>query len=116
VIGVALLGGLGAWLRGELTTLGRRRGWRAGRATFVVNVVGAAAFGLAVGAWGMTAVPQSLATGFLAGFTTFSTWMVESVEGDIRTGDLRIRVGHVAAMVLVGIGAAAAGRWLGAAP
>lgn len=116
MIGIALLGGLGAWLRGELTTIGRRRGWRAGRATFVVNVLGAAAFGLAVGAWGMEEVPHSLATGFLAGFTTFSTWMVESVEADSRTGELRIRIGHVAAMALVGIAAAAAGQWLGGVP
>lgn len=112
MIGVALAGGVGAWLRGELEVYGRRREWRRGRATLVVNVLGSFALGLAVGAWGLGGVPESLSVGFLGGFTTFSTWMAEAIDRQ-RGGNVRLLGGLVATMAVLGIAGAALGQWLG---
>ena len=113
MIGVAIAGGLGALLRGELAALADRRGWRVGRATLLINVLGAAAFGLAVGAWGVDEVPGSLGNGFLAGFTTVSAWMVDAIDLPDEESRRGLRVGIILAMLVMGLGAAAGGVWLG---
>lgn len=110
MIGVAIGGGLGALLRGELEALGRRRDWSLGRATLLINVIGAFALGLMVGAWGLDGVPEGIGVGFLGGFTTYSTWMAESVDlPEANRGGARLRLGVILAMVILGIGAAAGG-------
>jgi CrcB protein len=77
---VILAGGLGAGARflTGVTIQTRLRSdlpW----ATAVVNLVGAFCLGVLVGThasgWGI-----DVAAGFLAGFTTFSTWMIETVH------------------------------------
>lgn len=74
-------GALGALCRYELGGwLHRRTGSTAPVGTAAVNLIGAAALAL------LTASPlgagwqRVLGTGFLGGFTTFSTWMVETTN------------------------------------
>ena len=89
-VSVFLAGGLGALARFELGgVVLRRTGSGRPWGTVVVNLVGSLALGVVVGLGRRQAIsPQTLevvATGFLGGFTTFSTWMMETldlVDGD----------------------------------
>ena len=74
--------------------------------TLVVNLSGTVPLGLLVGA----AVPYRtlllLGTGFLGGYTTFSTWMVESERlGEI--GDVVLLLANLFLSLLLGFGLAA---------
>ena len=74
---LAVVGGLGAVTRHLMTTALQRawnRSWPSG--TVIVNLVGSLIAGLVVGRLGSG---SATALGFLAGFTTYSAWMVESV-------------------------------------
>lgn len=78
VLAVAM-GGLGALVRAEVTArLGVRRG------TAVVNLVGAFLLGLVVGLAGGADVDTGtvlvLGTGAIGGLTTFSTWMLDTID------------------------------------
>jgi CrcB protein len=83
ILAVALAGGLGALLRFWATVVIGRRA-RSGVATTFVNVIGAFALGVLVGLGRAEAVSSDLVTvgavGLLGGMTTFSTWMVETVD------------------------------------
>lgn len=84
VLGLLVAGALGAVVRHEVTErLGRRRStWPWG--TVVVNVVGAAALGVLAAGTLAGWVPDEwltvVGTGFCGAFTTFSTWIVDSLE------------------------------------
>ena len=111
VLVLALAGGLGALARAEVAWLAARRGHpRSG--THAVNVLGALLLGLLVGARSASLVAADtvtvLGTGFLGGFTTFSTWMVQATAD----GDLRTAVRATVPVALVGVAAAALGAWL----
>lgn len=113
VIAAALVGGAGAIARFLLdgaVSQRLRRDFPYG--TLAVNVSGSFALGLLSGA---AVAPDALAvagTGFLGGYTTFSTWMLEShrLEEDGRRwhGGLNIGVS-----LFLGVTAAWAGRALG---
>jgi fluoride exporter len=80
--------------------------------TFLVNLSGAVPLGLSVGA----AVPHGtllvLGTGFLGGYTTFSTWMVESERlGEV--GDVVLLLANLFLSLLLGFGLAALAWHLG---
>jgi fluoride exporter len=47
--------------------------------TLVVNIAGSFGLGLALGFGALESLPVLAAIGFLGGFTTFSTWMIESL-------------------------------------
>jgi CrcB protein len=83
--------------------------------TAVVNAIGAFVIGVAVGVDASPTVTRSVA-GAVAGFTTFSTWMVEAaalwVEG--RGGHVRAVV-DVAVPLVAGVGLTVAGLALGRA-
>lgn len=110
ILAIALAGGVGAclrWLVSAWLDQSRRRGTGTG----VVNLVGAFALGLLVALsdvgridsfWGLV-----LGTGFLGALTTFSTWMIETLE-ESRQGAtsvwLRILPLTVAGIALAWIG------------
>ena len=48
--------------------------------TLTVNITGAFAGGLIMGTGSLESVTALAAMGFLGGFTTFSTWMVETIR------------------------------------
>lgn len=118
---VLLVGGLGGLARYELGGAVQRRvdstrPW----GTAVVNLCGAGALGLLAGLHGAGVVGAAqlevLGTGFLGGFTTFSTWMVESVRLSDEGGPAGLRAGlaNLVGMALAGLAAAAVGVWAGA--
>jgi fluoride exporter len=114
VVGVGVLGGLGAIARFLLD--GQVSGW-AGRdfpfGTLAVNLLGAFMLGVFVGAaLGKDAYTEA-GTGLIGGFTTFSTWTLEShrlgEEGRLHAG-----AANFAVSVLLGVLLAWAGRHFGA--
>jgi fluoride exporter len=104
---VAVFGALGAAARFRVDAAVSAR-WPSDfpLGTLVVNLSGAVPLGLLVGA----AVPHRmllvLGTGFLGGYTTFSTWMVESERlGEI--GDVVLLLANLFLSLLLGFGLAA---------
>jgi fluoride exporter len=114
-IGIGLLGGVGAV--GRFLLDGSVSG-RAGRdfpyGTLAVNILGAFALGLLVGGVLDTNALRLAGTGLVGGFTTFSTWTLESHRlGE--DGEMRLGVVNFAVSLVLGVGVAWAGRHLGAA-
>lgn len=109
--GVALLGALGSLARFRVgAAVSARYAGDFPHGTLAVNLTGAFALGLLVGA----GVPHRplfvLGTGFLGGYTTFSTWMVES-ERLGEAGELPSVAANLGASMLLGLAGAALG-WL----
>lgn len=112
-LGIALGGGLGAAARYVLdaVVLARTSGplpW----GTVVVNVVGSLLVGLLLGAYETGRIGDTssvvVATGFLGGFTTFSTASVD-VAQLVLTGRWVAASTTAGGMLIVCVGAAAAG-------
>jgi CrcB protein len=82
--------------------------------TLAVNLSGAFALGLLTGLAVSTRVAFVLGTGFMGGYTTFSTWMVET-ERLGEAGELASAFVNLAASMLAGLGCVAAGFYLGRA-
>lgn len=84
--------------------------------TFAINVVGSFVLGLVTGLathHGLSATAATIiGSGFCAGFTTFSTWMWETVALAETDAALEASVNAVASLV-VGLAAAGLGLWLG---
>jgi fluoride exporter len=103
-------GGLGSMARYGLSAFGMRLvGQGFPWPTLVINILGSALMGALMG-WLATqgSAPQSLrlfiATGVLGGFTTFSTFSLETVLLYER-GQGGLAIAYVAASVAVGVGA-----------
>ncbi|UCG40321.1 MAG: CrcB family protein [Acidimicrobiia bacterium] len=116
---VALGGALGASLRYGASRLVLSVGGEGWVATALVNVVGAGALGFLAGWWAShegldNPMRIGLTTGLLGGFTTFSTWVVESA-GLWDEGRTMLAALNLVAPVLLGIIAVAAGLALGRA-
>jgi CrcB protein len=115
-LGVTIAGGLGSLARYALATAFAPRTARWPWATLTVNVLGALAIGVVVAL--AAARPDSdrvrtiIATGFLGGFTTFSTLALESVQL-IERRAWATAAAYVTITVVVGLAACAAGLWLG---
>jgi fluoride exporter len=114
-VGVAVLGALGALARFRVDSAVSARfpsDFPVG--TLVVNLTGAFALGVLLGA----AIPHRaalvLGTGFMGGYTTFSTWMVES-ERLGENGDVAGLLRNLWLSMLLGFGLAAAGWYVGQA-
>ncbi|MBY5161797.1 fluoride efflux transporter FluC [Salsipaludibacter albus] len=108
--------GLGATARAALDGLMvRRSGATLPWSTTTVNVVGAFLLGLLVGLHGTGRLgDDALAiagAGFCGGFTTFSTWMVETIELDTGVGH-GPAIANLVGMVLAGLVGTAAGSAL----
>lgn len=111
---VALAGGAGALARFELGTwVGARTGGTFPTGTLAVNVLGSF---LAGAAWALDlegTTARVMSVGFLGGFTTFSTWMVESgrlleEEESPRRGILNIGLMVLGGLIGAALGAAVA--------
>lgn len=80
--------------------------------TFVINVIAGFLAGIVAGLYTRSVVPQAacllLATGFLGGFSTFSTMMNETVTL-LRGGRIAAFVGYFVASVIVPVIAVACG-------
>lgn len=111
-IGVGALGGLGAIARFLIdAAVSERAGGRFPAGTFVVNVSGALALGILVGA-GLRGDALLLAgTAVLGSYTTFSTWLFETQRLGEDGERLALAV-NVLASLVVGLLAAALGRAL----
>ena len=113
MIGVALAGGLGAACRYTLDMVVSHL-WRGpmGLGTGVVNVTGAFALGLLVGLTAtMPLTPETMLIvggGFLGAYTTFSTWMYESLRLAER-GAWHLAMLNIIGSVVAGVIAAAFG-------
>lgn len=79
-----------------------------------VNLTGTLALGLLVGAAVPSRAALVLGTGFMGGYTTFSTWMVES-ERLGEAGEIALLMANLVVSMLLGVGAAALGYHLGRA-
>jgi fluoride exporter len=113
LVGLGLAGGIGAVCR---FLLDRAIASRAGRSfpfgTLLVNLVGAFALGMLVGAAVSQETYRLAGTGLVGAFTTFSTWALEShrlgEDGQLRLGFLNFLMS-----LLLGLAVAWAGRELG---
>lgn len=124
-LAIALAGGLGAVCRfmvdGAISW--RRAGWPSGgalpRSTILINVSGSLLLGFLAGIATAHAVPHGLqlvaGTGFLGGYTTFSTASVETVRL-LQEREYGAALVNGLGVALVAILAAGAGLWLGVGP
>lgn len=113
-LGAGALGAVGAVARFVVDgAIGARVGGDMPWGTLAVNIAGALAVGVLVGA-GVQGDARFLAVGGLIGsFTTFSTWMFET-QRLAEEGETRTAVINIALSVALGIGAVALGWWIGA--
>lgn len=110
---VPAAGGLGSVARFTIdeAVRGRAGGERFPHGIFVVNITAALLAGLVAGAAVGHAAGLLLAGGFLGGYSTFSTWIVDSV-GAAEQGRPQIGVANVLASLTLGLLAAGAGFYL----
>lgn len=111
--GMVVCGGLGALARYRVdSAVSGRFAADFPLGIFVVNLTGAFVLGVLVGA----AVPHGalfiFGTGFMGGYTTFSTWMVET-ERLGEDGEVTLLLANLALSMLLGYGVAALGWYLG---
>jgi CrcB protein len=111
---VALVGGLGASARFLLDrAIGRRAGRDFPFGTFAINASGSLVLGLLTGlaVSGTWLIIAGTAT--IGSYTTFSTWMFET-QRLAEDGELRGAALNIVLSIVVGVGAAALGRAIGA--
>jgi len=115
---VALAGGLGSVSRFLLDGLIKQRSSRYPVGTTVINVSGSLLLGLVTGLTAGRLLPESLhlvlGTGFLGGYTTFSTASFETVRLVQERRWVEAAVNGVG-MAVASVAAAALGVWLGLA-
>jgi fluoride exporter len=115
LVGLGLAGGVGAIARFLVDgAVAERVGRAFPFGTLVVNLSGAFALGVTVGAAVHDDAYRVAATGFLGAYTTFSTWMYESHRlGE--DGELGLAGANFIVSLFLGVIVAWAGRKLGAA-
>ena len=114
-IGVAVLGALGAVSRFRMdSAVSARLPSDFPLGTLVVNLTGSFALGVLVGTSATHRLMFLLGTGFAGGYTTFSTWMVESARlGE--SGNVVSLLRNLWLSMLTGLAVAAAGFYVGQA-
>lgn len=112
-LGVLVGGGVGATLRFLADgAVAGRVGKTFPLGTLVVNLSGAVILGLLSGLALPHGISLIVATGTVGSYTTFSTWMLESQRlGEERQN--RYAAVNVVASLIIGLAAAALGRWVG---
>ncbi len=112
-LAVGVLGGLGALARFLLDALvSANTGARFPLGTLLVNLSGALVLGLLVGIALSGDAYLLTGTAVIGSYTTFSTWMLES-HRLAEDGRRWLLGANVALSLLLGVGAAAAGRLIG---
>lgn len=106
-VSVAIGGALGSWARWGCAAAFPVAAGTFPVTTFAINVAGAALLGVVLVALLDGPVPRThlhalLGTGVLGAFTTFSTWMVESVEL-VRTGHALVAAAYVLSSLVCGV-------------
>jgi CrcB protein len=115
LVGIALLGGLGAALRGVIDGLiGDRTETRLPLGILAVNLSGAFALGVLTGAGASADLTRLLGTGLLGGYTTFSAWMLGS-DRLARRGRSLHAAAYLAGSLLLGLALIWLGRRIGGA-
>lgn len=115
---VALAGGLGAVVRFLLDTAIARRSPKVGipLGTAIINITGSFALGWITGYWavhgGDGGLRWMVGTGFLGGYTTFSTASVEAARLARAGEGWRLAI-HAIGMLVLSVIGAFAGMWLG---
>ena len=113
LIGIGLLGGVGAIGRFLLDgAVAARVGDRFPWGTLAVNLSGALALGVLVGAGVGGDALRLAGTGLLGAYTTFSTWMFES-QRLAEDGELGRGLANLLVSLVLGIALAWAGREIG---
>jgi fluoride exporter len=114
VIGIGLLGGVGAIARFVLDgAVSARLGTTFPYGTLAVNVSGAFVLGALAGAVVGAQVNRLVGAGLVGAFTTFSTWALESQRlGE--DGRMDLGAANFVVSLLLGLGAAWVGRRFGA--
>jgi CrcB protein len=111
---MAVAGGAGALARyGVVLLVERRMLGPAPAAILLVNLTGALVIGVLAGAGLDGDARMIVATGFLGGYTTFSTWMVQSDELARDLTGPRWAAANLIGSLLLGFGAVALGVALG---
>lgn len=114
-VGVTTLGALGALARFRLdTAVSTRRPSDFPFGTLAANLTGGFALGVLVGASVGGDALLVLGSGFLGGYTTFSTWMFES-ERLAEDGEWRLMWLNLVGPALMGLAGAGLGWLLGGA-
>jgi len=117
---IGVFGAFGAFSRYRVSGIIQRR-WKTlfPVGTLAVNVSGAFAAGTLVGVATGRGVPDvvlaAVGVGFLGGYTTFSTWMVETVLTERSGGRIGVKRGiqNIVATLVIGVALAAVGFALG---
>lgn len=113
-IAVVLIGGCGSVLRLVVDgAVGTRLGRDFPYGTMVINLSGALIFGLLSGLTLGDDEALLAGTAAVGSYTTFSTWMLESQRLD-EERQHRSAAANVVFSLVIGIAAAALGRWIGA--
>ena len=113
VVGIGLVGGLGAVARFLLDgAVSRRVGRGFPWGTLTVNLSAAFVLGVLAGAALSDDAYRILGTGFVGAYSTFSTWMLES-HRLAEDGRARLGLANLAVSLVAGLAAAWAGQRLG---
>lgn len=113
-LAIAVAGGIGALARFELTTaVARISNGRFPLGTLAVNSSGSFLAGLAYAVDPNPDLQRIVVAGFLGGFTTFSTWMVETAHLLEREPKASLATLNVAAMIALGLVGATIGMAIG---
>ncbi|WDF83305.1 CrcB family protein [Lacticaseibacillus pabuli] len=113
MIGLLAVGaGGGAVMRYLLTIWGKARWPAVPLATLIINVTGAFIAGVLAGLMLPADLRLILLTGVCGGYTTFSTFMVDTLI-TLRGGRRRVAAVYFVATVILGIVALLLGSWIG---
>jgi len=110
---IAIAGSFGALARYQLSAIIQRRTQSSVPfGTAVVNLVGAFGLGLVLGSDPNPTGPLLMAAGFTGGFTTFSTWMIETARLGILPKLTTRATLNLTVLALFGVACAALGYHL----